>query len=169
MKNITQDGVATSLQLDEESGVLYVMGSFNRLTKTGEFCAGLAAYEIETDHWTCLADAAHSVLPSGGGNMLLTPYGLMVAGRVTSSTTWPDRDRPYTIALLAVKAKEDNETDIDNDVKISGNSKPRDDDKNDKRDKMKFLDDQSSSSKPSRPHHEFVWSWLPGFDGWMEP
>jgi serine/threonine protein kinase len=105
MRNSTQDGVGTALQLDEESGVLYVMGSFERLTSTYEVCLGLAAYEINKNRWTCLADAAHTVLPSGGGNMLLTPYGLMVAGKTTSSTTWPDNDRPYTIALLKATLK----------------------------------------------------------------
>ncbi len=77
MLNRTQDGVGTALQLDEEAGVLYVMGSFERMG-TGELCFGLAAYEITTKHSTCLADAAHTVMPSGGGNMLLTSYGLMV-------------------------------------------------------------------------------------------
>jgi hypothetical protein len=105
MRNNTQDGVATALQLDEESGVLYVMGSFERLTETKEICLGLAAYEIEMNRWTCLADHAHTVLPTGGGNMLLTPYGLMVAGKTTKSTTWPDADRPYTIAILKATLK----------------------------------------------------------------
>lgn len=105
MQNSTQDGVGTALQLDEESGVLYVMGSFERLTATNEICMGLAAYEINANRWTCLADAAITVLPSGGGNMLLTPYGLMVAGKTASNTTWPDRDRPYTIALLNATLK----------------------------------------------------------------
>lgn len=105
MRNSTQDGVGTALQLDEESGVLYVMGSFERLTATYEICMGLAAYEINTNRWTCLADAAHTVLPTGGGNILLTQYGLMVAGKTTSSTTWPDSDKPYTIALLKATVK----------------------------------------------------------------
>jgi hypothetical protein len=105
MKNNTQDGVATALQLDAESGVLYVMGSFERLTNTKEICLGLAAYEIEMNRWSCLADHAHTVLPTGGGNMLLTPYGLMVAGKTTKSTTWPDADRPYTIAILKATLK----------------------------------------------------------------
>ena len=42
MLNSTQDGVGTALQLDEEAGVLYVMGSFERMG-TGEICFGLAA------------------------------------------------------------------------------------------------------------------------------
>jgi len=105
MRNSTQDGVGTALQLDEESGVLYVMGSFERLTSTHEICLGLAAYEIEADRWTCLADRQHTVLPTGGGNMLLTPYGLMVAGKTTKSSTWPDSMRPYTVALLKATFK----------------------------------------------------------------
>jgi len=105
MRNSTQDGVGTALQLDQETGVLYVMGSFERLTATYEICLGLAAYEIEADRWTCLADAAHTVLPTGGGNMLLTPYGLMVAGKTAPDTTWPDPERPYTVALLKATLK----------------------------------------------------------------
>eukprot|EP00429_Kryptoperidinium_foliaceum_P009986 CAMPEP_0176002590 /NCGR_PEP_ID=MMETSP0120_2-20121206/725_1 /TAXON_ID=160619 /ORGANISM="Kryptoperidinium foliaceum, Strain CCMP 1326" /LENGTH=575 /DNA_ID=CAMNT_0017335183 /DNA_START=321 /DNA_END=2044 /DNA_ORIENTATION=+ len=140
MRNSTQDGVGTALQLDEESGVLYVMGSFERLTATYEICMGLAAYEIKADRWTCLADAAHTVLPTGGGNMLLTPYGLMVAGKVAESTTWPDGDRPYTIALLKATLKT--------------HSSENDDD---------HIDDQPEE------YHEFDWSWLPGFDGHDEP
>ena len=100
MHNVSQDGVGTALQLDPERRVLYVMGSFQRLTQKNQKCGGLAAYEIETNRWTCLADDEHSVTPTGGGNMLLTPFGLMVAGKTTSSSTWPYRDRPYTIALL---------------------------------------------------------------------
>mmetsp|Transcript_28467 Transcript_28467/g.66806 ORF Transcript_28467/g.66806 Transcript_28467/m.66806 type:complete len:1136 (-) Transcript_28467:28-3435(-) len=101
MKNATEDGVGTALQLDEEKGVLYVMGSFERLTATEEICLGLAAYDINTNHWTCLANPAHTVQPTGGGNMILTPYGLMVAGKTSGEeTTWKDDSRPYTIALL---------------------------------------------------------------------
>ena len=105
MRNSTQDGVGTALQFDEESGVLYVMGSFERLTHTNEICLGLAAYEIEHNRWTCLATMAHTVLPTGGNNMLLTPYGLMVAGETGNATTWPDNSRPYTIALLTSTLK----------------------------------------------------------------
>jgi hypothetical protein len=142
MRNVTQDGVGTALQLDEESGVLYVMGSFERLTQTSEICLGLAAYEIESNRWTCLADAAHSVLPTGGGNMLLTPFGLMVAGQVTTSTTWPDESRPYTIALLKATLKtrkEEKEGVSDEDV----------------------IEDEH--------YRDFNWSWLPGFDGHEDP
>jgi len=105
MRNVTQDGVATALQFDEEAGVLYVMGSFERLTQTREVCLGLAAFEINANRWTCLADAAHTVLPTGGGNMLLSPFGLLVAGKTTSFTTWPDSAKPYTIALLKATLK----------------------------------------------------------------
>ena len=142
MRNVTQDGVGTALQMDEESGVLYVMGSFERLTATGESCMGLAAYEVEANRWTCLADAAHTVLPTGGGNMLLTPYGLMVAGKTTSKTTWPDPERPYTIALLKTTLKT-------RDEKVEG--------KNDE------------VTVEERQYHAFNWSWLPGFKGHDEP
>jgi Protein tyrosine and serine/threonine kinase len=144
MRNISQDGVGTALQLDEDSDVLYVMGSFERLTQTYEFCDGLAAYEIEANRWTCLADAEHSVRPTGGGNMLLTPFGLMVAGKTTPSTTWRNSDRPYTIALLnatlVTKKKETRSSSDDDRVVIEEHS-----------------------------YHDFNWSWLPGFSGHEEP
>lgn len=142
MRNSTQDGVGTALQLDEEAGVLYVMGSFERLTATYEICEGLAAYEIEANRWSCLADAAHTVLPTGGGNMLLTPYGLMVAGKTTSSTTWPDGDRPYTIALLktTIKTRKQEHETKDDEVVIE-----------------------------EQHYRAFNWSWLPGFKGHEEP
>jgi len=142
MRNNTQDGVGTALQLDEESGVLYVMGSFERLTATYEICLGLAAYEIESNRWTCLADAAHTVLPTGGGNMLLTPHGLMVAGKTTPSTTWPDSDRPYTIALLKSTLKTRNR-------------------------EKKVKDDEVIVEE--QEYRAFNWSWLPGFKGHEEP
>jgi hypothetical protein len=142
MKNATQDGVGTALTLDQESGVLYVMGSFERLTATQESCLGLAAYEIEMNQWTCLADAAHTVVPTGGGNMLLTPYGLMVAGKTTSLTTWPDNDRPYTIALLKTSLKTR---------------------------KKEFAGDGNEVVVEEIQYHDFNWSWLPGFDGHDEP
>jgi len=101
--NITEDGVGTALQMDQENGVLYVMGSFERLSSTKELCQGLAAFEVDALRWTCLADPRHTVEPTGGGNMLLTPYGLMVAGRVQGDqTTWTNPDKPYTIALLTI-------------------------------------------------------------------
>lgn len=146
MQNRTQDGVGTALQLDEESGVLYVMGSFERLTATYELCMGLAAYEINANRWTCLADAAHTVLATGGGNMLLTPYGLMVAGQVhANSTSWPDSGKPYTIALLKATLK----------THRVGTSSEDNDDK--------------PSETGQEEYHEFDWSWLPGFDGHDEP
>ena len=143
MRNISQDGVATALQLDEESGVLYVMGSFERLTQNYDSCDGLAAYEIESNTWTCLADARHSVQPTGGGNMLLTPFGLMVAGKTTESTTWSNADRPYTIALLNVT------------LKTRTTETPSDDD--------------SPVIVKRQQYHYFNWSWLPGFHGHDEP
>jgi serine/threonine protein kinase len=143
MRNKTQDGVATALQLDEESGVLYVMGSFERLTASSAICDGLAAYEINANRWTCLADAAHTVLPSGGGSMLLTPYGLMVAGKTTTETTWPDSSRPYTIAVLKAT------------LKTHRSSRRHDDD--------------DSVDVEETQYHDFNWSWLPGFKGHDEP
>mmetsp|Transcript_12570 Transcript_12570/g.18481 ORF Transcript_12570/g.18481 Transcript_12570/m.18481 type:complete len:1027 (+) Transcript_12570:193-3273(+) len=144
MTNVTQDGVATALQLDERAGVLYVMGSFERLTKTNEICHGLAAYEINADRWTCLADGAHSVVPTGGGNMLLTPYGLMVAGKTKQkTTTWPNSSHPYTVALLKTTLKKHNNNyRNDNDDYIYNSTDPI---------------------------HDFNWSWLPGFPGHNEP
>lgn len=139
MQNVSQDGVGTALQLDEESSVLYVMGSFERLSATYEVCLGLAAYEIEANRWTCLADAAHTVLPTGGGNMLLTQYGLMVAGKTTSSTTWPYEDRPYTIALLKSTLKTRRHPS-DDDVVVT-----------------------------TQKYRDFNWSWLPGFKGHDDP
>lgn len=145
MTNRTEDGVGTALQLDEEAGVLYVMGSFERLTKPNVICYGLAAYEINADRWTCLADPAHTVLPTGGGNMLLTPYGLMVAGRTAESTTWPDESRPYTIALLKATLRKHSRHHNSNN------------------------DDDEIPYNATDPLHEFNWSWLPGFEGHDEP
>jgi len=152
MYNKTEDGVGTALQLDEEAGVLYVMGSFQKLSN-GEDCLGLAAYEIEANHWSCLADAAHTVLPSGGGNMLLTPYGLMVAGRTTVGTTWPDNSKPYTIALLKTTPK--------NSKSHQSNNKNNNYNTN--------LNKDTTGSSSSSPIHDFEWSWLPGFDGHDKP
>ena len=59
--DIAMDGVATALQFDPVSRVLYVMGSFDKLTQTGQLCHGLAAYETDSNIWTCLADELHSV------------------------------------------------------------------------------------------------------------
>ena len=171
MKNATEDGVGTAIQLDQESGVLYVMGAFERLTSTGEECLGLAAYEIKTNSWTCLADPAHSVLPTGGGNMLLTPYGLLVAGKTTNSTTWPDHSRPYTVAVLKATIKKkvfietsDSETD-DNGIM------QRDDDgeiiksRQLKNGTHNNITKEKDAIDRGEPDHEFIWSWLPGFEG----
>jgi hypothetical protein len=68
----------------------------------------------------------------------LSPYGLMVAGKTTRSTTWPDSDRPYTIALLKATLKTHRSSRYHND------------------------DDKYSEEQE---YHEFGWSWLPGFDG----
>lgn len=141
MYNRTEDGVATALQLDEDADVLYVMGSYDRVGN-GQLCFGLAAYDIKTSEWTCLADAAHTVLPSGGSQMLLTPYGLMVAGRTTRSSTWPNEDKPYTIALLKTSLQKK----LDN-----------------------YVENHSDQDNATASGHEFEWSWLPGFDGHDEP
>jgi hypothetical protein len=45
--NITEDGVGTALQMDQENGVLYVMGSFERLSSTKDLCQGLAAFAVD--------------------------------------------------------------------------------------------------------------------------
>ena len=172
MKNVTQDGVGTALQFDQENGVLYVMGAYERLTATNEECHGLAAYEMKTGSWTCLADPAHSVIPTGGGNMLLTPYGLLVAGKTTNGTTWHDSSRPYTVAVLKATIKkvvfeettnrhtyDDDNADTDaaldesSDELVSGGA-------NETKDATKVN---------AVADHEFVWSWLPGFEGHDEP
>lgn len=148
MFNATQDGVATSLQLDQDAEVLYVMGSFERFG-TGEICMGLGAFDLNSHKWTCLADSAHTVMPSGGGNMLLTPYGLMVAGRTASSSTWPDSSRPYTIALLNTTVQP-NEPTMMNDSAI--------------RDKGEL-----KTASATNPAKHYQWGWLPGFEGHHEP
>jgi len=140
MYNVTEDGVATAFQLDEESSVLYVMGSFTRLTATNEICKGLAAYEIIENRWTCLADDTHSVRPSGGSNMLLTPYGLMVAGFATGETTWKHPDKPYTIALLSTTVKSINN-------------------------EQQQINNQNAPPLSPATTREFNWTWLPGFPG----
>jgi len=190
MRNRTQDGVGTALQLDEEKGVLYVMGSFQRLTSSSELCYGLAAYDINSNTWTCLANPAHTVQPTGGGNMILTPHGLMVAGKTSGEeTTWKDDSRPYTIALLHTTLKTH---EIVNETSSSIAIPNKHDDKYYKKKSKKIY----SSLQPSMPlkstgslsegnrdgidindHsqpknvscHEFEWSWLPGFSGNDEP
>ncbi|KAL7522272.1 hypothetical protein ACHAWX_006965 [Stephanocyclus meneghinianus] len=172
MKNATEDGVGTAIQLDQESGVLYVMGAFERLTATGQECLGLAAYEIKTNSWTCLADPAHSVLPTGGGNMLLTPYGLLVAGKTTPNTTWPDSSRPYTIAVLKATIKK--KVFIENYGTEMGDSDSSGREQSEFRKNRRLRNETSHSPEDTtnsraEPDHEFIWSWLPGFDGHDEP
>jgi serine/threonine protein kinase len=187
MRNATQDGVGTALQLDEESGVLYVMGSFERLTATLELCYGLAAYEINTNRWTCLADPAHTVQPTGGGNMLLTPFGLMVAGKVSGKTTWLDDDRPYTIALLKATLKthevkdvpsssdddffmaDDDHTSQQKETKQRPGSSGRSGDSSSTSDGSAGNNTIVGFKTKKETYHEFDWSWLPGFDGHDEP
>ncbi len=110
LNDVSKDGVATALQFDPMTRVLYVMGSFERLTSTNQLCNGLAAYETDFNRWTCLADALHSVEPSSTGNMLITPHGLMVAGLASNESTWKSPDRPYTIALLATSPSPHNKS-----------------------------------------------------------
>ena len=170
MKNITEDGVGTALQFDQENGVLYVMGSFERLTLTNEECLGLAAYEIKTGSWTCLADPAHSVLPTGGGNMLLTPYGLLVAGKTTNGTTWPNKSHPYTVAVLKATIKKK--------VFYEGTAakKINDEEFSDESRGLQSIDEseqlngtRDETTVVAEADHEFMWSWLPGFQGHNEP
>lgn len=188
MHNITEDGVGTAIQMDQESGVLYVMGAFERLTATNEECLGLAAYEIKTNSWTCLADPAHSVVPTGGGNMLLTPYGLLVAGKTTKNTTWPDSSRPYTIAVLKATIKKKifieegrssgSGSTTSSSSKMDDDSLPEDLDEAGKSRRLSVADNDDDEAKPhqanetksrAEPDHEFIWSWLPGFEGHDEP
>jgi len=150
MYNATQDGVATALQLDQDADVLYVMGSFERFG-TGQICPGLGAFDLNSHEWTCLADAAHTVMPSGGGNMLLTPYGLMVAGRTVSFSTWHNATRfPYTIALL--------KTTIETDEGDATDGKSKGGDKS-----------SNTKSNLTVPVHTYEWGWLPGFEGSNQP
>ena len=184
MKNITQDGVGTALQFDQENGVLYVMGAFERLTATNEECLGLAAYEIKTGSWTCIADPAHSVLPTGGGNMLLTPYGLLVAGKTTKGTTWPDKTRPYTVAVLKATIKKkvfitttDDSTLDESDDRVDedelaeespGQGLELNETSRTHAHASKSGKNASVAVKQAEPDHEFIWSWLPGFKGHEE-
>jgi len=183
-----QDGVGTALQLDEGKGVLYVMGSFERLTLSSELCYGLTAYEINSNRWTCLANPAHTVQPTGGGNMILTPYGLMVAGKTSGKeTTWKDGNRPYTIALLHTTLKTH---EIVNDTSSSSfvihgkhDEKPSkkvyspalplqtsESGGSDSKESNGSVDQSSTQSQPKNAsYHEFEWSWLPGFSGNDEP
>ncbi|KAL3815584.1 hypothetical protein ACHAXA_001563 [Cyclostephanos tholiformis] len=170
MKNVTEDGVGTALQFDQENGVLYVMGAFERLTKTNEECLGLAAYEMKTGSWTCLADPAHSVVPTGGGNMLLTPYGLLVAGKTIAGTTWPTKSRPYTVAVLKATIKKKVFSEETSATKIN------DDELSDESRGLQSIieSDQVNGTINetiviAEADHEFVWSWLPGFQGHDEP
>ena len=95
----------TSLQFDPVHRVLYVMGSFKRLTATNTKCAGLAAFEVDSNEWTCLANEQHSVEASTEGSMLLTPFGLLVAGKAHEDSTWTSVELPYTIALLSASQR----------------------------------------------------------------
>ena len=100
MYNSNEDGVITALQYHSELGILFVMGSFERLSKTGELCNGIAAWEFASETWTCLADPSFEVQPIFGENMILTPFGLLVAGRAPTTSSWEFMGRPYAIAML---------------------------------------------------------------------
>jgi len=188
MKNRTQDGVGTALQLDEEKGVLYVMGSFERLTASSTLCAGLAAYDINANRWTCLANPAHTVEPTGGGNMLLTPYGLMVAGKTSGAeTTWENQSRPYTIALLNTTLKTHEVANATTSPATEGKHNNMPASKNTRKKSLNLPESSGSLTKKSNgitesssrqeskkisyqeAYHEFEWSWLPGFNGNDEP
>lgn len=172
MKNVTEDGVGTAAQFDQENGVLYVMGTFERLTATKEKCVGIAAYEIDTGVWTCLADPAHSVLPSVGGNMLLTPYGLLVAGKTVNGTTsWPDSSRPYTVAVLKATIKKKKRVVVES-TEMHDDSSGDNELANTTSKSRKLIETESEAHQGfvngthlKEAGHEFVWSWLPGFDG----
>lgn len=175
MKNVTQDGVGTAVQFDQENGVLYVMGAFERLTATNEECHGLAAYEIKTGSWTCLADPAHSVIPTGGGNMLLTPYGLLVAGKTTNGTTWHDSSRPYTVAVLKATIKKvvfeepTNSHSYDDDDDAGTDAALEESTKSGEPESVGVNGTKDATKVNAVADHEFVWSWLPGFEGHDEP
>mmetsp|Transcript_27947 Transcript_27947/g.59606 ORF Transcript_27947/g.59606 Transcript_27947/m.59606 type:complete len:1224 (+) Transcript_27947:260-3931(+) len=178
MNNSTQDGVATAVQFDQENGVLYVMGAFERLTATNDECLGLAAYEIKTGSWTCLADPAHSVKPTGGGNMLLTPYGLLVAGKTTNGTMWPDSSRPYTVAVLKATIKKKVMIFEETTTTESHDDEHSDETVDKSSSRSRELDEEKSAEDPgyvngtkakAEADHEFIWSWLPGFNGHDEP
>ncbi|KAL7430498.1 hypothetical protein ACHAXH_001846 [Discostella pseudostelligera] len=175
MKNVTQDGVGTAVQFDQENGVLYVMGAFERLTATNEECHGLAAYEIKTGSWTCLADPAHSVIPTGGGNMLLTPYGLLVAGKTTNGTTWRDSSRPYTVAVLKATIKKvvfeepTNSHSYDDDDDAGTDAALEESTKSGEPESVGVNGTKDATKVNAVADHEFVWSWLPGFEGHDEP
>jgi len=160
MKNIKGDGVGTALQLDEENSVLYVMGSFERLSKTKERCMGLAAFEMEEKRWTCLIDPKFTVEPSGEGNMLLTPYGLMVAGKVSGDdTTWPYPEKPYAIALLKISSLQTTTKD----AKTTKIGQPTGD--GDKTEELLNSTIPITDSDANVLSQKFEWGWLPGFYG----
>ena len=174
MENKTEDGVGTALQLDEEKSVLYVMGSFQRLTASNELCYGLAAYDINANHWTCLANPAHTVKPTGGGNMILTPHGLMVAGKVGEGTTWKNNTLPYTIALLRTTLK--THTTVNETLSVHEDNSSKKTTKKTRPPLHPLHNSESSETQnitqlepKNTSYHEFEWSWLPGFSGNDEP
>jgi len=116
--------------------------------------------------------------------MLLTPYGLMVAGKTTSSTTWPDSSHPYTIALLKTTLKKQKKKKEKGKTLSSSSSKPSSSsssggssssNNNNKHTSGTTTHDNGGSGANfivqniSDPIHDFNWSWLPGFDGHDEP
>ena len=87
------DGVVSSLQFDDRARVLYVQGTFERLTMGKMLCRDIAMYDVERDEWTCLEDKTGRFGVEAGmeGDMLLTRWGLMVAGRVRGEG-WRDME-----------------------------------------------------------------------------
>lgn len=139
MFNPTEDGVVTALQYHSELGILFVMGSFERFTKTGELCQGIAAWQSETETWTCLFDPSFEIQATFGENMLLSPHGLLVGGRSPGTSSWGFPDRPYAIALLTI------------DEEMLTNKRG------------------GKVSEPEIAPLKFKWRWLEGFHGHYAP
>ena len=102
--------------------------------------------------------------------MLLTPYGLMVAGKTTSSTTWPDNDHPYTVALLKATLKTHQVAKTSSGSAVSssgGGGSSSSGSSSTGRHYVKHDDDDIVFE--DQEYHDFNWSWLPGFDGHDEP
>ena len=113
--------------------------------------------------------------------MLLTPYGLLVAGKTREGTTWPDDSRPYTVAVLKATIKKkvfsedgstclesyDDDDDDDDDNNISDISRELQTHNNHKSHQSNRT--ANTTKCIAEADHEFVWSWLPGFRGHNEP
>lgn len=131
--------------------------------------------------------------------MILTPYGLMVAGKTSGAeTTWKDGSRPYTIALLHTSLKTEkvvndtvpssvilqeknyHEKNTKKTAKpllppisslISSSASNRSSSKESHgRENARSSGGASTESQPKTVAlHEFEWTWLPGFKGNDEP